>query len=96
MIPSNNATSSYPSYLKSGINYRLDNLELNIGNTPLHTNQFINTTEGNNDEDYLGEDQIDLVSGSRTGMNIIEESNNGDNMEMRCYRKTQDDNNSNH
>jgi hypothetical protein len=96
MIPSNNATSSYPSYLKSGINYRLDNLELNIGNTPLHTNQFINTTEGNNDEDYLGEDQIDLVGGSRTGMNIVEESNNGDNMEMRCYRKTQDDNNSNH
>ena len=95
IIPST-ATSSYPSYLKSGINYRLDNLELNIGNTPLHTNQFINTTEGNNDEDYLGEDQIDLVSGSRTGMNIIEESNNGDNMEMRCYRKTQDDNNSNH
>ena len=95
IIPSS-ATLSYPSYLKSGINYRLDNLELNIGNTPLHTNQFINTTEGNNDEDYLGEDQIDLVGGSRTGMNIAEESNNGDNMEMRCYRRTQDDNNSNH
>ena len=92
IIPSSSA-SSYPSYLKSGINYRLDNLELNIGNTPLHTNQFINTTEGNNDEDYLGEDQIDLVGGSRPGLNIPEESNND--MEMRCYRKTQDDNNNN-
>ena len=90
VIPSS-ATSSYPSYLKSGINYRLDNLELNIGSTPLHTNQFINTTEGNNDEDYLGEDQIDLVGGSRTGgLNLPEESN-GD-MEMRCYRKTQEGN----
>lgn len=64
------STNKFPSYLN------------NMDNTNNVHSNIVTTTE-NNDEDYLGEDQIDL----NQNHNTIEEDSNSGNVEMRFYRK---------
>ena len=76
-----NPSSLFPSYLNN-----VDSTGDNFVNKQIGGgSNLINTTD-NNDEDYLGEDQIDL-NNNLHNQQLNEEENTSGNMEMRCYRK---------
>lgn len=76
-----NPSSLFPSYLNN-VDFPGENP---VNKQSEGVNNLINTTE--NDEDYLGEDQIDLNNNLQHNQQLNEENNSSGNMEMRCYRK---------